>query len=309
MNVVGYQSCLSQGISAGTCFYLSRFYANGREQPGEFSCYDTWQGPETSLARKIAIREAARMYGFNPPNPADIESSAQQIVNVLSTDPNGVYSRKPCGDQWDWYALACFFNWYFWLNAEAQAQVRQDITEGNKKWAMWAIHFGTLCPNEVRNDPVYAQWYAALYSSPGPQSAPLPAAINPSWDRKGLASQMPVGPFPQPWPVLRAGAGSPLIPMLPVAPCEPFPGCVVEAAMAAGLPMPCEPFPECAIGIARGVVQSDPTLEMTVAPDGRGTYVSDSPPQKPSSPSWLVPALLAALGIGVVATAAVVLES
>lgn len=303
-----YQSLLTQNVDPGSAFYMCRHFSNGQERDGVFSCMNHWEGREVSMARKVAIREASRMYGFNPPNMDDIVAQARQISMVLANDPNGVYSSKPCGEQWNWYALACFFNWYFWLNPEAQAQVRSDIEAGSKKWAVWAMHFQTLCPNEVRNDPVYAHWYNDLFSyGATTETTDSSDAIDPSWDRKGLASTIPLGPVPQPWPLLRAQAGAPSIPGLPVPPCEPFPSCVAQMAMDAGLPMPCVPFPECVYTAAKAATLLDPTLEMAVTPEGTGTYVAENPPKTTSSsPKWLVPALLVALGVGVVGAAVMV---
>ena len=306
-----YQSLLNQGIGQDIAFYSCREFSNGQEREGAFSCYDKWQGPESSMARKIAIREAARMYGFNPPTMDGIIVAARQIVDVLAQDPNGVYNSKPCGEQWNWYALACFFNWYFWLNTDAQSQVRSDIAAGNKKWAVWAMHFQTMCPDEVRSDPVYASWYNQLYSSSGSiDTGSDEGAADASWDRKGVASSTPMGPIPEPWPVLKAATEFPSIPGIPLTPCEPFPSCVVQAAMDAGLPMPCQPFPECINELAQTATLVDPSLEMTTAPDGSGTYVAQTPPstKKSSSPKWLVPALIVALGAGVVG-AAIMLSS
>ena len=77
-------------------------------------------------------------------------------------------------------------------------------------------------------------------------------------------------------------------------------------AMDAGLPMPCVPFPECVYTAAKAATLLDPTLEMAVTPEGTGTYVAENPPKTSSSPKWLVPALLVALGVGVVGAAVMV---
>ncbi len=308
MDLAAYHYCLTRYAASRTpemCFYSNRNFSNGKERGGVFACSDKWLGPEESLARKIGLREAARLHGFNPPDTRTLSMKSQDVVRHLKNDPLGVYNTKPCGEEWNWHALACFFNWFWWLNEEGRAQVLRDLDDGQPKWAVWAMHYQSMCPNEVANDPVYDHWHDALFSRSPVQSGQQDDATDPSWDRQGTAPSRPIGPFPQPWPVLRAAPGVPSIPMLPVQPCQPFPQCVVDQAMAAGLPMPCQPFPECAFELARAAAAVDPATETTVAPDGRGTYQAASD-KKDKSPSWLLPVLIGALGLGVVGIAVMV---
>ena len=78
--------------SPDTCMYLGRHFSNGRDQPGVWTCYEEWRGPETSMARKIGIREGARMYGFNPPNTIDYNTDPAAAKGAMSAEPPSTYT-------------------------------------------------------------------------------------------------------------------------------------------------------------------------------------------------------------------------
>ena len=264
MTNVAYDACIRQGLSPATCDRLIRNYSNGSEQPGRFTCYDRWQPVDRSFATSIAAREMARMYGFNPPNASKLRADAAEIVEALDRDPAGVYSSKPCGEPWNWPAVACFMNWYAWLNDDARAQVRSDILSGSEKtWAYWAMRMKELCPAEVKGDPTYQGSGFGMAGT---------TEFDPSWNRKGLAADRPVGPTPQAWPLLDHVTGSlAAIPGLP-SPCQPFPQCALGVVPSEVV----EPFVDAAAQLARNV----PTLSATRSPGGRGDY--DGQPALPA---------------------------
>lgn len=287
--------CMNQGLTQSLCERLATNYSNGRTQVGVFPCYDTWGATQQSFARDIAAREAARMWGFNPPNADQIRKESIELIDLLSRDEGGVYCKKPCGEQWNWPALACFCNWFFWLNDAARAQVKSDIASQDwPTWAFWAMHFQQSCPNEVRNDPTYGTTYA---------SSPQASALPPAWDRKGIASSEPLGPTPHPWPLLSLGEGSTALPGMP-PPCEPFPQCVTEV-LGFGLPAPCEPFPQCAVDAARALAATNPALAVTMDAQGRGDYQSAGAQargakEKSSVLPWVVAGAAGALALGAI---------
>jgi len=287
------------------CSMLTVHYSNGRRQPG-ISETENWGSTDFQLAQAIAAREAARMWGWAPPDDSVIRKAASELANMMAGEPKHVYSGKPVGEPWNWPAWACFCNWYFWLRPEYREELNKDIRAGDAhKWAHWAMHFQSLCPADVSTDVAYVTGNPELISewSPGWRRN-VPSAPSAS-QAAALAAVYAGGPppwAPHPWPIIPMipGAQPPPIPGMP-APCTPFPDCL-------HLPFaPCQPIPECLWDYARAVAATSPALAMASGPDGWGVYhsaeITAPPASEPKKASWARPALV--IGATLVGLAAV----
>jgi hypothetical protein len=310
-----FDHCMAERHGQLAACWFVRVYSNGREVANVPEYISVWQGEHQTFARLIATREAARMFGFNPPDREAIKREARTLVNALVEDPDGVFHRKPVGEKWNWVGLACFCNWYFWLPEGGREEVLGDIRQGNSIWAYWMVNFRGVCPSEVAQDP----FYHAFDDPPPPlrenwedwEKTPFDPFL-PSWNQKGVASKPAsaassgwpvIGPRPEPWPLLPLGPGIGSIPGMP-PPCTPFPKCAMDQAAAVGLPMPCSPAPQCLWTVAEQVAAINPAMALTSRPDGRGAYQSAPSTEPAKKNGWVVP--VAAVGVALAAGLVVV---
>jgi len=285
MMQAGFENCVRQLGSRGLCEKIMHMsttqYSNGRQQP-RVQCMDTWGPGSVAIAKNIASREAARMWGWIPPSKEEIFQAADRLVQMMKQHDSGVYSSKPCSQSWNWPGWACFCNWYWWLTPESRAELDRDIYAGNyHTWAYWAMHFQELCPGPVLNDPRYA-----VVPHPGEVAHNTWA---PEWRRQTAAAKAGAAPqgaqaqaiydtapptwAPQPWPLLSLATGAtPSIPGVPMQPCEPFPQCVDNNLQQMGLPQPCRPYPGCMWSAAETLANASPAIQTTSTPNRWGKY-------------------------------------
>lgn len=233
------------------CDMYNAYYSNGTRRPGRYTCYDEWSPVESAYARKVFRLEHNRMFGWGPNDKLEGVPGEEmnRIVDLLWKDEAGVYSSKPCGESWNWHALACFANWYWWLLPENRRKLEADIRANNYTyWAYWAMRAQDDCPDDVANDSSYQSEQAILIASRAdpPQQ----------WRRSGQSKPglRPGAPVPQPWPVMS------------LAPDVDLPPLIIPGA---------EIWPNTSpqvIALAQQVVASYPWLRMTRTADGRGAY-------------------------------------
>jgi hypothetical protein len=314
-----YEYCVrsNPGIPPEMCGMLTAHYSNGSQRTVPPSEINTWKASEIRIAKVIASREAARMWGWQPPEGYVVRNAGSDLAEMMAVEPAHVYSGKPTIESWDWPGWACFCNWYFWLAPASRAELNQDIRAGNAyKWAFWAMHFRQMCPSSVAQDPAYltadpnllTQWDPAWKRN---TASGAPSASPVSQEQAVFASPPP--PWaPHPWPILSMIPGMPpmAIPGVPVPACEPFPQCVTQSLQGFGLPMPCQPFPSCMWTAAGIAAQTSPALAVTSRPDGWGTYQSaqiQGPPPADTSPKGIEwPRVALIVGGGLLAGIAIV---
>lgn len=284
----------------------------------------------------IARREMYRNMGGKPFNAsaqqiASWKQDAHFLVLMMSREPCGAFSSRPNKAEWDYRSWAALCNWYFWLDPQSRYAFLQDVSKGMCfRWMPVVLEARKNVPKASWNDPTYANSADELFriqqtgddpsrtlgGDPGIAHSKWPTDYVSPCDQWATAGKTPIMcfsgyPSTTSWPIVGAD-GIPLtIPGLPV-PCTPFPQCLAQAIPAAIAP--CSPMPECLFGIASQAASFVPGAAVTRTAEG-GTYLpleegmTVGGTQKPdTSPSWLLPALLALLGAGIVGGAILVLE-
>lgn len=289
------------------------------------------QEPHAIVARRELFRSmGGKPTNYTPQQMQQWKSDAAALVWYVRNDPCAAFSSKPDNNEgWNWTAWAAFCNWYWWLSPQNRWPLLQDIGAGRcNVWMPVALEMRRRAPPETMNDPLYLWaeqnlgWDSKSVQLSGDDPArfvPVETASTSDYrlPREDYVTPCQIGmsnpmmcfqgyPANVQWPIVDL-SGIPVA-IAGIQPCTPFPQCVAQY-FPPGLPYPCEPWPGCLFNLAESVMGASPNTKMLRTAEG-GTYLPVEPDQGPQpapppsakgTPSWVVAALVATLGIGALA--------